>query len=102
MYIFVKAFNKRTYIVEMDENNTIGELRLAIFDKYSIPQSLQILVYTEKLLTNDQATLSDWCIFSDTVMIMLNLSRIKYFHKIIFENNDKKRTDSYVEFNQFN
>ena len=59
MYIFVKAFRERTYTVEMDENNTIGELRQAIYDKSNIPQSLQILLYAGKLLTNDQATLSD-------------------------------------------
>ena len=90
MFLFVKTLIGRTYTVEIDYNSTIGELRQAIFDKYNIPQSLQMLLFAGKLLTNDQATFFDWNIRRDSGMHMLNLPAAKYSHKIIFENKDKK------------
>ena len=90
MLLFLKAITGRTYTIEIDDNSTIGELRQAIYDKYNIPQSLQMLVFAGKLLTNDQATFFDLNIRRDSGMHMLNLPGIKYSHKIIFENKGKK------------
>ena len=90
MFLFIKTPSGRTYTVEIEENCTIGELKQAIFDKSNIPQSLQMLVFAGKLLTNDHATLSEWYVRRDYGLHMVSLPGIKYSHKIVCDHKVAK------------
>ena len=86
MYIFIKSLSGRCYELDVDRNNTIGQIKQCLYDKSNIPPSLQLYIFAGRMLTNDKATISDWNLAKESTIHMVNWPNVRFYYNIVFEN----------------
>lgn len=75
LQIFVKNINDKTFVLQMNENDTIEKLQSNIKDKSGIPENEQRLLYMGKHLKSEgNKTLKDYNVINNsTVHLLLRL-----------------------------
>lgn len=71
MKITIKNMNKETYLLEVDEEATIGDLKNLIFEKHNQNPTWQTLIYSGKLLNDDKRTLSSYNIVESGFIVLM-------------------------------
>ncbi|KAF2077216.1 hypothetical protein CYY_001470 [Polysphondylium violaceum] len=71
MKITIKNMNKETYLLEVDEEATIGDLKNLISEKHNQNPTWQTLIYSGKLLNDDKRTLSSYNIVESGFIVMM-------------------------------
>lgn len=98
--IFIKVSAKETFRLEVDSDDSIGNLKNRIEDKIGFPVLTQRISYRGEVL-NDDRTVRDYNIKNDATLNLILPGKLKYPVEITILTADRRRVTLAVERHRF-